>query len=134
MGNHPQPPELNDRDWLAARYERDGDTQIARDLGVSRRTVRAARERLGIRSQPPGRRRGVSPTAGQLDATLDLFVATYLAERNTAGPAPSERLLAGRVAEASQARGSDDPDAFGEALIRLASAACLMHRALLRAA
>jgi hypothetical protein len=42
------PAELDDREWLAARYGTLGDETIAAELRVSCKAVRRARERLGI--------------------------------------------------------------------------------------
>jgi hypothetical protein len=42
------PSELDDRDWLAARYQSLGDETVAAELRVSLKAVRRARERLGI--------------------------------------------------------------------------------------
>jgi hypothetical protein len=42
------PRELEDRDWLASRYAGMGDETIAAELRVSSKTVRRARQRLGI--------------------------------------------------------------------------------------
>jgi hypothetical protein len=42
------PAELEDREWLAARYRSLGDETIASELRVSLKAIRRARERLGI--------------------------------------------------------------------------------------
>jgi hypothetical protein len=42
------PSELDDREWLAARYQSLGDDTIASELRVSLKAIRRARERLGI--------------------------------------------------------------------------------------
>lgn len=132
-----RPPELDDRAWLAARYERDGDTRIARELGVSNRTVRAARARHGIGSHPPGRRRGLT-AAGPVE-TVQIEVSAELAAIITAelspnGPAPSPDLLSGRVRDAHEALSRGDETAARRALLHLAAGACLLagertHRA-----
>lgn len=48
------PAELDDREWLAARYRSLGDETIAAELRVSRKAVLRARERLGIQTVQDG--------------------------------------------------------------------------------
>jgi hypothetical protein len=49
------PPELNDPEWLAARYGSLGDETIAAELSVSLKAVQRARQRLGIKPRKPAR-------------------------------------------------------------------------------
>jgi hypothetical protein len=64
----------------------------------------------------------------QVDDTLGRLLATFAHERLPGGPAPSEELLAGRIAGLTAARCAGDDVAYDESLIRIASAACLIHR------
>ena len=124
------PPELADRDWLARHYERHGDRWIASELGVSRFAVRLARERLGIPSQPPGRRRGVERSTVQLNRALEL-----VADEAHSEPAKgTAELLAARVREAGDAAAANDDEAFDRSLIRLGAAVVLLHAERARAA
>jgi hypothetical protein len=64
------PAELDDREWLAARYGTLGDETIAAELRVSCKAVRRARERLGIANSPeparaPGLRLATNGASGK---------------------------------------------------------------------
>ena len=124
------PRELADRAWLAARYQHAGDAAIARELGVSTFAVRLARERFGIPAQPPGRRRGVAPSTIALNRALELVADEAHAETEKG----TVDLLAARVSEAGDAAAANDDEAFDRSLIRLASAAVLLHAERARAA
>jgi len=52
------PSELDDRDWLAARYHSLGDETIAAELRVSLKAVQRARLRLGIETPANGNGNG----------------------------------------------------------------------------
>lgn len=47
------PAELDDRDWLVARCGKLGEETIAAELGVSRKAIRRARDRLRIPQPMP---------------------------------------------------------------------------------
>jgi hypothetical protein len=117
-----RPSELDDPEWLQRRYLRDGDMSIALDLHVSRGTVIRARERLGIPSQPTGRRRGVStaPLAA-VQTAGDLIAARIGAQSSRSGPAPSKHMLAERFAALVDADTHGDQSAFRDALIEMAA-------------
>lgn len=126
-----RPPELDDADWLRARYRRDGDLTIALELKVARGTVRAARERLGISSAAPGRRRGGTTTRRNAQLRERIPAAAQIAARITAeqrpdGPPPTLSLAAARVRAVHQASLEGDRAALKDALVSLGSAAGLV--------
>ena len=94
-----RPSELDDELWMRSRYEHGGDEAISRELGVSRKAVRSARERLGIASRPPGRPRGLPPVRGHFSGQLPDVTLTQFLD------------------------GFEDDE-----LLTLASAACLLYR------
>lgn len=101
-----RPVELDDPDWLRRRYARDGDKSIALELHVDRKTVRRARDRLGIPSALPGRRRGIGA-------------------KSVSVPDP-ESQLASRIIAAQEARARGHDQAYDDALRSIASAALLL--------
>jgi hypothetical protein len=114
---------------------------IALDLGVSRKAVRLARERLGIASRPAGRPRGSSvtsvipPIAGFRPAALQI-AARIGRQSRPGGPAPTYDLLLGRLVEIDRARRAGDVHGEEDALVELGAAAGLVldHLRRLRAA
>lgn len=110
---------------------------IALDLGVSRKAVRLARERFGIRSRPRGGQYGVRGTAygvAPRATAAELIVERISDEQRTA--APSLSLVAARVHSLHEANRVNDMPAVKDALISLASACGLVldHLDLLEAA
>ena len=130
------PAELNDVDWLRRRYQVISDDAIATELGVDRKTVRAARQRHGIPSQPRGPRRGAAPVmrstvaiaspapAPDVTSPTTRLVAERVArERGDGGFGPA--VLSQRVRAVAVARVSGDPAAVEDAIVGVASAAVL---------
>jgi hypothetical protein len=143
------PPELQDPDWLRRAYQWRGDLAIAAELGCDRKTVRAARERLGIASAPRGPRRDApvmrsTPAAARstlAPGVLENATAALIAERLTSesrpgGPVPSLGLLVARIRALAAADAQGDDLAGSDALIGIVSACGLIyeHRQRLRAA
>lgn len=134
-------PRLQDAGWLGRMYASHGDREIAAELGVNRKTVRAARQRLGIASQGVGRRRGSvngpesPPTEGAGPGAKDPRNAqAAILERigqERGKIAPTDALLASRLVALHHARVNRDELAREDALIGIASVAALMfeHRA-----
>lgn len=116
-----RPAQLDDPAWLTQRLEHAGTASIALELGVSRKTVRLACERLNIPSHPSGRRRGRritdSPTA--LTETIDLFAA----HADSTAPAPTWTTVLGQLAAADTARKAHNRTSERNAAIALAVAA-----------
>lgn len=125
-----RPPQLDDPDWLARAYADRGDMAIALELGCDRKTVRLARQRLGIRSAPPGPRRGsltahVGAPARDDTDTLGLVAERFQLDQTDPLIVPDDRLLATRIRVVSAAHGDDRE--YDRALISLAAAALLVH-------
>ena len=112
---------------------------IAIELGVSRKRVRLACERLNLESQPDGPRRGVPagvpPAPVELDATEQAFRRRYHEAKRRRTPQTVETFRAALKA-AHDAQQAGDPNAEDQAWIDIAAAACLIHdhRRKLRAA
>lgn len=134
-----RPWQLDDRDWLARRYAQVGDRTIAEELGSSHKAVRLARDRLGIASTTVGQRRGRTlsvipasggPSTGSITATgtAGLLLERFGKESRSGGPAPTEDLLVARIRAAHEAKQSGSQLAYEDALLGIASAACLVHR------
>ncbi len=130
-----RPRELDDAQWLRRRYERDGDMAIALDLGVARGTLRAARERLGIAPQAPGRRRGVlvnvalihpRAPAAQLPPVLEQLGRRYDQDSHHTGAPATWTTVLNRLAAADRARRRHDRTAELNAAIAVSSAAALV--------
>ncbi|MHB1950185.1 MAG: hypothetical protein ACYCQK_01770 [Acidiferrobacteraceae bacterium] len=135
-------PRLWDRAWLERTYAQHGDMWIALELGVDRKTVRRARERHGIMSAAPGRRRGsavgqqiVVAPAPRSDPALDRALLARARDRKdrTAG---SLSLLGERALNLHRAERAGDEAAVEDALADVASVALLAleHRMRLRGA
>ena len=135
---------LSDPAWLRRQYEQHGDDTIARDLSlaldlhVSRKTVRLARDRLGIQSLPPGRRgrplQAVPPAGHErqngemvLTGTALAMLTRFQKEQSKRAPATDE-VLAKRIRAYSQAQTEGDQLAAEDALLAIASAAGLIHQ------
>lgn len=109
---------------------------IALQLGVSRGSVIRARDRLGIPSHGPGRRRGVSGSSSTQPGvavqsggeTAMLMLVRFVSESRASGPAPSDQLLACRIRAYHEARLHGDQAAAEGALLDIASAAGLIHQ------
>jgi hypothetical protein len=135
-----RPAELDDRDWLRSRYERDGDLAIAIDLtrrykrAISRGAVRRARERLGIPSAPPGRRCIVTSEKPRTDRTAAQRILGRLIRDVRDGTPPTYGTLMKRFVELDRARKARNPSAEQAALEALAAAAGLILDQQLRAA
>lgn len=142
-----RPPELDDREWLKARYERDGDPAIALELtakyerSISRKTVMVARERLGIPSLPPGRRRTeatvrVLPRRPAREPAAMRIVARMAREQREDDLEVSYDLLLGRFVNVDRARKAGDRLGLLEELEALGAAAGLLldHELALEAA
>ena len=136
-----RPSQLDDADWLRRRYAQDGDNRIAEELGCAPLTVRRARERLGIASEPTGRRRGRSlqavPADGHqqpsgeivLTGTALAIVTRFNEDQKHFGGAPAtDELLAARIRAYSEAKLAGDRLAIEDALLAIASAAGLIHQ------
>jgi hypothetical protein len=121
-------------DWLRERYERDGDTAIARELDVDRKTVRRWRELDGIASKPQGRRRTCTApiddtsTAASRDVMLQIG-ERFAQEPRGGGPAPTPARLAAtrslvalRPHAVNDAHSAGDELALDDAIIATASA------------
>lgn len=126
-----RPAELDDPDWLRARYERDGDMSIALELTarykrpISRMMVRLARERLGIPSLPPGRRPQPRPTSARPDLRKPRIVkitARKTRDDREGTPASWESVL-GRLVDSDQAKKARNVPGQITALEALAAAA-----------
>lgn len=131
---------LDDAEWLREKYARDGERTIARELGVSRGTVRRRLQAHGIVSAESGRRRGarqlVAAYSRQAGAP-ELIAARIVEEQQRQpGPARTLTLIADRVRALHDASCAGDERDTDEALVSLASACGLVldHRARLRAA
>ena len=135
-----RPAELDDRDWLLDRYERDGDIAIAEELGVARLTVQRARHRLGIPTRAPGRRRGVSrarethPTRAAELITLRIREQTSPHRSADRKPAPTDELLATRFRAVNDAWTDGDQHTLIQEVIELAAACGVLVDRLLREA
>ena len=131
-----RPPELDDPRWLRARLEVDGTPAIARELGCSRKMVRAAADRLGIPPLPPGRRGRplqVVPPAGHEHHGEMVLTGTALAiltrfQEEQRGVAAVDKTLARRVVDYAEADANGDDLAAEDALLSIASAAGLIHQ------
>lgn len=126
-------PRLRDRAWMARTLAQHGEMWIALEVGVSRTTVRRRLALLGIASQPPGRRRGVTesvtattPAATELDATEQAFRDRYRTAKARRAPA-TETTLAAAIRAAHHARQADDANAYDAALIDIAASAAVIH-------
>ena len=124
-----RPVELNEPEWLAWRYQRDGDAAIALELGVSKKTVTLARARHGIESRPPGRPRGsrIGPVSAAPSTSAAQIVARIGEQSLPGGPAPSFDLLLGRLVEVDRAHRAGERAAVLDGLIEVAAAAGLVH-------
>lgn len=103
---------------------------IALDLGVSRGTVRRARERLGILGASPGPRRGSPPKRRATDrqpliAALRI-AERILAEQRAGGPPGTLNTISTRVRALHEADQAGDWPAIKDSLISLAAACGLM--------
>lgn len=128
-----RPPELDDRKWLARRYAQVPDEDIAVELGVDRKTVRAARLRLGIRSHPVGPRRGSQPRLTLVEPTpmhvgpddrpvvLQRVEARYAADQLHGIPPTWDQVIQ-RFKNANTARKEHDRYAEADAAISMAAA------------
>lgn len=112
---------------------------IALELGVNRKTVRAARERLGIMPASPGRRRGVTVTSEKplpkhlMPAAAS--IASRIFEQSRPGrAAPTKELVAERIRALHEADAHGDPNVIDDAIIEAAAALGLWldHRRRLR--
>jgi hypothetical protein len=106
------PAELDDREWLKARYGLLGETTIAAELQVSRKAVRRARERLGIAppangaelngstpetaSQPAN---GATPTNGSAPTNGVARLALAVTNGNSGATFVSDEELTRRVVQ-----------------------------------
>lgn len=137
-------PELDDAHWLRMRYLVAGDLAIANELGVDRKTVRAARRRHGIASHPVGPRRGVarpaprpvSPIVTARMAATETAVADRIREDRTRRTAATEAMLAERLHALHDASQHHDTLAYEDALLDVAATAALIweHKRRLRSA
>lgn len=125
-----RPSQLDDRVWLARMYQFYGDRQIAKDLDVTPKRVRLARQRLGIASLPPGPRHGIAavpkPVPDELDATERAFRDSYRARKRHRAPA-TEEALARAVVALHDADREHEPHAYDAALMDIAAAAAMIH-------
>lgn len=125
-----RPSQLDDRVWLARMYQFYGDRQIAKDLDVTPKRVRLARQRLGIASLPPGPRHGIAavpkPVVDDLDATERAFRDQYRVWKRRRVP-PTEQTLATAIRAAHDADREHEPHAYDAALIDIAAAAAMIH-------
>lgn len=119
-------PRLADAGWMARTYAEHGDMWIALEVGAARKTVRARRERLGIPSQPVGRRHGV-PLDTAAPGVPHPADVRYERERKARGPAPTEMLLTAQIHGLLDAKLAGDHDAYDDALLGLSSAAKLIY-------
>lgn len=131
-----RPALLDDHDWLARRYASVGDAPIASELGVSRETVRHARERLGIESAPRGRRRSDGgtrprPQAMEPDQTAAMIIERFQREVRL-GAAAGPALVATRIRAVHDASNAGDELALEDAIAAAASGLALWHSQLLR--
>jgi hypothetical protein len=129
VANGSRPAELDDPQWLRQAYDVDGDTAIAERLQVSRSAVRLARERLGIQSRPPGRRRGQLPPPASVagpDASMTPAAARIVAriaqESQWGRPPGTSLLVAARIRAVHDADRANDRLALEDALAGAASA------------
>jgi hypothetical protein len=135
---------LADPVWLRLRYAIASDAAIALELGVDRKTVRRARMRHGIASQPVGPRRGVprpvtsssEAQQGGVDGLTPAerrLIDRYRADRRNA---PTKELLTKRIVAAHQADAAGDHLAYEAAMLDVAVAAARIaeHEMLLRRA
>lgn len=122
-----RPAVLDDPAWLRRRYAADGDTAIARELGVSRATVQRARLRLGIESRPRGgsdRGRAYRCKPQRIQATPAQLANAYEArERGVIVPTP--HLIVSRAQAFVGAVSAQDGVGEKDTLRALASAARL---------
>ena len=122
-----RPWQLDDHDWLAHRYAKDGDRIIARELGCAPNTVTRARQRLGIASLPNGRRRSQSTTTGSRSSvSLASLIERFGEDRRHRTPATDDLLIA-RCKAWLDAKQHHDQLATEDALLSIASAALLVH-------
>jgi DNA-binding MurR/RpiR family transcriptional regulator len=121
-----RPPQLDDVDWLRARYSTAGYKTIATELGVSPGTVRRACQRLGLGSAPPGRRSGdqIAYLAASQQSVHERVFARYFAERDGTVEDPLA-LLKDRLAFYIRAQLERDDRAADAALEATAVAAMI---------
>lgn len=124
-----RPVQLDDRDWLARRYAKHGDAEIAQQLGCAKATVLRARRRLNIPSREPGRQSGAKlrlTTDRDKPSSLNLFAERFHNDQRRQVPATDEHLIAccqGWL----DAKQHHDQAATEDALLSIASAALLIH-------
>jgi len=124
-----RPPELDNPVWLRHRYEQAGDMAIALDLHVNRKTVRAARERLGILPAPAGPRRGQPARPPRIpdntSPVVEKLLRRYHADQAASIPASWDLVLQ-RLAAADHAHHTHNHTMQINAAIALASATLLV--------
>lgn len=125
-------PRLHDPNWLARVYVAHGDMWIALEVGVSRATVRRQRERFGIPSTAPGRRRSdlqALPSVlqrGRLDPTEAAFIDRYR-EFRARKAMPHPDTIAAALRAYYRAQAAHDDSAIDSALLDMGAAAAIIH-------
>ena len=89
-------PQLEDEAWLRERLEKVGIRQVAREVGTSGRTVRAAIRRHGI-ERPPWRATPLERAQWEPDPVMRYELAARIAAEAKATRAEAQRTL--RAAE-----------------------------------
>ena len=121
------PVELDDEQWLRREYTSKGDVAVAAELGVSRTTVRRARQRLGIPSRARGRPRGGTAAAPPRDMSgttpaAARISARMMVESQAGGPTGARHLVAARIRAVHESDLENDQAALEDALTGAASA------------
>lgn len=114
---------LTDPRWLAARYAQVGDKVIGRELGVSHARVAEARLRAGIRSLPPGRRRGQTVRVVESRESVLLRIAEQAGREASTGELPTWGAALACFADGDRARRDHDRTRERNAAVALAAAA-----------
>lgn len=109
--------------WLREQLERTGEASIGRLLGVNKKTVTAARVRLGIPAATVGSRRGVVTGRRSSDPAVNTTLARIVTRFEHDAAPPTWDTVLTHLAAADRARRSHDRTSEQNSAIALAAAA-----------